>query len=271
MISYATILEHLDRAAEEHPQLADSIRLHTDLLTLQAQAAPIAAADVQEDAVAFAIHSGLPVLADADVTFDAPALADLAHTVVGVVQRHRPDLAAPLSEVDSWLAGRDSNAVEMAHQFLSNGRVVAPAEASGAADLAAFVLNNTLHPFLRGVAAQLEPALASAVWYRGECPLCQGAPDMAALARENGQRRLLCSRCDMEWTFYRTACPYCGNDEHMSYYPGEGALRVYVCESCRRYLKTIDLREASGERLLPVERVLTIEADMAAQSAGWVS
>ena len=48
-----------------------------------------------------------------------------------------------------------------------------------------------------------------------------------------------------------------------------GAYRLNVCESCRRYIKTIDLREAAGERLLEAERVLTVGMDLAAHEAGY--
>ena len=75
----------------------------------------------------------------------------------------------------------------------------------------------------------------------------------------------------MEWPFYRTACPFCAEDERIFYYARQAPYRVYVCEACRRYLKTVDLREVEGQRVLPVERILTIEADVEARAAGWAS
>jgi hypothetical protein len=41
--------------------------------------------------------------------------------------------------------------------------------------------------------------------------------------------------------------------------------RLYTCEQCRRYIRTIDLRQVPEERILSVERILTLPLDMAAR------
>jgi len=55
------------------------------------------------------------------------------------------------------------------------------------------------------------------------------------------------------------------------YYPSEDEVyRLYVCEACRRYLKTVDLRKTGGRTVLPrVERVITVAMDVAARRAGY--
>jgi len=112
------------------------------------------------------------------------------------------------------------------------------------------------------------------MWYRAHCPICGGAPDFAALEKESGTRRLLCARCDFEWTFHRARCPFCNEDVpgKLGYFPSpDGIYRLYTCENCKRYLKTIDRRELAREVHLPAERVLTIAMDVAAQQAGYRS
>ncbi|MCJ7831514.1 MAG: formate dehydrogenase accessory protein FdhE, partial [Dehalococcoidia bacterium] len=99
-----------------------------------------------------------------------------------------------------------------------------------------------------------------------------GEPDMAALGKGSGRRRLLCSRCDSEWTFRRLGCPFCGNDEpgQLAHYPSDDHIyRLSVCERCRRYLKTIDLRAAAAEHPLAAERILSAGMDVAAERAGY--
>ena len=106
--------------------------------------------------------------------------------------------------------------------------------------------------------------------YRGYCPICGGEADFAALEKESGARRLLCSRCNFEWTFQRAVCTFCSVDGQLNYFPSaDGAYRLYVCESCKRYLKTIDLRELARETNLPAERVLTLGMDVEAAQAGY--
>jgi len=95
---------------------------------------------------------------------------------------------------------------------------------------------------------------------------------MASLAKQSGQRKLLCSRCDTEWVYKRLGCPFCGNDEpkELAFFPSDdNVYRLAVCERCHRYLKTIDLRETATERPLAAERVLTAGMDVTAQSTGY--
>jgi FdhE protein len=109
-------------------------------------------------------------------------------------------------------------------------------------------------------------------WRKGYCPICGGLPDFAFLDKEAGARWLMCSRCDYQWLFKRLECPYCGSQDPdtISYYSDDNQLyRVYVCEQCKRYLKSIDLRQAEGDVLLPLERIVTSDLDVQARNNGY--
>ena len=109
-------------------------------------------------------------------------------------------------------------------------------------------------------------------WTQIYCPVCGGAPDLASRGEESGARHLLCSRCNGQWLYRRMSCPFCGATDHtkLSYYPSEDEVyRLYVCQECRRYLKTVDLRKATRAISLPVERVATIAMDAGAQKEGY--
>ena len=112
-------------------------------------------------------------------------------------------------------------------------------------------------------------------WYKRYCPVCGGGPDFAFLDKErDGARWLLCSRCDAQWLFYRLVCPHCGNDDQhsLAYLTDDtGLYRLYVCEKCRRYLKTIDLRKTEAEVLLPLERILTLDLDRQAHESNYTA
>jgi len=81
------------------------------------------------------------------------------------------------------------------------------------------------------------------------CPFCGGAPQLSILdgARDpdGGGRHLLCGTCSTVWPFRRVLCAQCGEeDEHrLGYYhsPAFDHLRVDACDTCRHYLKTVDL------------------------------
>ena len=97
---------------------------------------------------------------------------------------------------------------------------------------------------------------------------------MAYLEKEVGARWLVCSRCDSAWPYQRLQCPYCGTQDQrtMAFFMDESGLyRLHVCNDCKSYLKTLDLRKAEGEVLMPLERVLTVEVDRQARQEGYKS
>lgn len=131
-----------------------------------------------------------------------------------------------------------------------------------------------LKPYLTREATRLSKVLEPEIWRRDYCPVCGGAPDLAYLARDTAARWLVCGRCDMEWLYQRMQCPYCANNDQnkISYFTDETEVyRLYVCDACRCYLKAIDLRKYSGEALMPLERLLTLDLDRQAQERGYQS
>ena len=67
-------------------------------------------------------------------------------------------------------------------------------------------------------------------------------------------------------------CPFCKSAGSQTYYAGdEGRYRLYVCEVCNRYLKTVDVREWKMDLCLPVECLVTVSMDIAAQEKGFKS
>jgi len=129
-----------------------------------------------------------------------------------------------------------------------------------------------LKPYLAWTAEQVLPHLNQEHWKRGYCPVCGGSPDLAFLDEEIGARRLACSRCNSQWRYARIGCPFCGADDpdQIAYYPSDDEVyRLYVCQACRRYLKTKDLRRAGGPVWVEVERITTVAMDVAARQEGY--
>jgi len=134
------------------------------------------------------------------------------------------------------------------------------------------IIHATLRPFLTSQAKALLSLVKQEHWRRRYCPICGGSSDFAFLDKEIGARWLLCSRCDAEWLFQRLECPYCGNQDQntLAYFiDDKGLYRLYVCEQCHTYIKTIDLRQAESDVLLTLERMVTLDIDKQGQEKGY--
>jgi FdhE protein len=269
MIGYEKILEELHRQSTHHPESAETLALYCDLLTAQARV-PI---DQREYAgiaqiAPTRIERGLPVLPPEAFRADCDALARLCDETCAITARHRADLHDAFDAIRAWLASERASINAFAAEYLRDEGLGKAREVGLDAPLLGFVLCHAMRPFLHTYAHVLSPFIDQRIWFRARCPVCGGAPDFAALAKETGARALLCARCDFEWSFWRGTCPFCEDDDpdQQKYFASEDEVyRLYTCAKCGHYIKTIDLRQVADERVLPVERILTLPLDLAAR------
>jgi formate dehydrogenase accessory protein FdhE len=111
---------------------------------------------------------------------------------------------------------------------------------------------------------------------RGQCPFCGGRPWICARREgslmEGARRTLGCALCGGEWLFGRILCPSCfEEDPHKlpafqnEKYP---VVRIEACETCRRYVKSIDLSEDA--RPIPeVDDLVSLAMDLWAADQGY--
>lgn len=277
MVGYDRVLKTLEAEAGRRPTRADTIDLYRKLIECQSEVEVPPSENgigISAEEAAGRLERGEPLLSPDTVEIDAAALAELCSRTGFIIAEQRRDLALvkPLAKIHAWLQEQHQEIGMLAIEYLREGHVGKGEEAGLDGSLLSLIFALSLRPLLRAQAQALSPYVDDSLWYRGCCPVCGGEPDIAALERKSGRRRLLCSRCDSEWTFLRVACPFCGNEDpsQLAYYPSDDKVhRLSVCERCHRYLKTVDLRETAEERLLPAERILTIDMDFAAQKAGY--
>jgi len=247
----------------EQPAMADTITLYRDIVQAQGRFAVTQPSPVPTSAAVQAqIDSGRPVAALCSDCFDWPAIAALAHDICDITTRHYPEMKTDLQSLQTWLSGEGKTSLS-AYLFGEKFPVPELQDPS----LFVFVLNHATYPWLRAVAQALGPLPTYEHWERGDCPLCGGSPDLAYLQPQTGQRHLICSRCDTDWDFQRLGCPFCdAAAEGQHYYVDENTgHRLYRCESCGRYLKTIDRRMFWKEYTPLVERLRTLDLDVLAQ------
>jgi FdhE protein len=106
------------------------------------------------------------------------------------------------------------------------------------------------------------------------CPLCRRKPASAVLRQQGdgGRRSLLCGFCLTEWEFRRVVCPGCGEQDHakLPVYTAESFphIRVECCDTCRTYLKSIDLTK-NGLADPLVDELAFVPLDLWAQERGY--
>jgi FdhE protein len=108
-----------------------------------------------------------------------------------------------------------------------------------------------------------------------KCISAVAAPRGLAMLQNEGKRVLACSFCRHEWSANRIFCPFCENtaSDMLQYFvvQDDDEHRVDVCENCKRFIKTVDLRKISRIIYPPLEQVATLHLDMKAAEAGYVS
>ncbi|HWE23513.1 MAG TPA: formate dehydrogenase accessory protein FdhE [Myxococcales bacterium] len=108
------------------------------------------------------------------------------------------------------------------------------------------------------------------------CPFCGGGPWMCSrrtLPESHGaQRNLICALCAGQWEFPRIRCPACGEaspDKLPSFQnPENSAVRIEACDTCKRYVKSIDL--SLDARPIPeVDDLASLALDLWALEQGY--
>ena len=219
------------------------------------------------EAVQARLLRGLPLLSFDHLPVEAMRFAKLASALARVLSDYDPGL------VERTVPGSPAEWLNLARRRFEEGQVNGKQqEAQDEVTLAQASVDLALRPYLEWAAEQVLPYVDLERWKRSYCPTCGGVPDFATLGAEVGARYLLCSRCNSQWLYRRLGCPFCDTTDHtkVAYYTSEDSVyRLYVCQECRRYLKTLDTRETARTVLLPVERVTTVAMDVAAQQEGY--
>jgi len=131
-------------------------------------------------------------------------------------------------------------------------------------------------PFVMWSHAQSGSVTASGA-AQTSCPKCTFPPVVSVLredkSAETVRRSLLCSICSHEWDFARVLCPSC-NEERPEKLPRYTAqeipwMRVEACDSCGKFLKSVDLT-LNWEAEPVVDELASTPLDVIAREHGYV-
>jgi FdhE protein len=136
-----------------------------------------------------------------------------------------------------------------------------------------FFLSVSISPSIQICAQQLSSYLKEdPIFKKGYCPICGNHPDVSFF-NQDGKKFLKCSFCDYEWDIKRMGCVFCESQDsdlqHYFFNKEEKEYRVYLCDNCHNYIKTIDLRKLTRAFYPKLEQIATLHLDMEAQEKGY--
>jgi formate dehydrogenase maturation protein FdhE len=232
---------------DSHPFAAALIRLYEALLDVQERAFHTTLDD-RPDPATVARYVADHVMADvaaASVATGPPTLAN------AIPERLRD--AEPVRFVTRWLAGERQPPVD---EYLARAAAGPVLEALGPSAGAA----------------------CGGPGSDGDCPRCGGRPQLSYLtdageALVSRPRMLLCCRCGESWIYPRMTCAGCGEQstEKLPIFADAERLphlRVDACQSCRRYLITVDGRK-EPEAVPVVDELAALPLDLDARERGF--
>ena len=200
-----------------------------------------------------------------------PFALSLDREVVGSLRQFLPVVgrSGPLKLQDAAreLGARDEQShLNLLSTFWEDDGNAAPSETND------FFARAYLQPYAVGIRARAKMRWNGPTAF--VCPFCKRKPGLGVLRPlgEGGQRSLICSFCLGEWEFRRIVCPACGEEDPLKLpvYAAEELqhVRVEACDSCKSYIKTVDLtKSALGEPV--VDEMASVALDLWAQSRGY--
>jgi len=141
-----------------------------------------------------------------------------------------------------------------------------------------FFAKSLLQPYAHWLAeTRITPVGRELAGGERTCPFCGGRPQLSFLqakesSAESGNRDLICATCLCSWEFRRVICANCGEErpEKLGYFhsPEFDHIRVEACDSCKHYLKGIDLTRF-GLAVPSVDEIYGAPLDLWAREHGY--
>ena len=184
-----------------------------------------------------------------------------------------------IEKMDQYLSTTSIDTGESIHALVNDNQKILNEQAEKigiSAPVFTFILGQLAKPFLEMQSPIFAPLTEGHQWLHGYCPVCGSHAAMAGLVGEGGKRWLQCSLCNHEWRFNRNTCPRCNdsNHENQEYFfdkdsPLGAAERVDLCNKCKSYLLTIDLRQKTDPVNMEIAAMGMIPLNILAQEKGY--
>ncbi len=146
-------------------------------------------------------------------------------------------------------------------------------EANVKPETAGLLLRSVMRVVLQARSRGIGEHIKETDWEKGYCPVCGAYPTLAVIREKITQRWLNCSRCGHEWRYRRMFCPGCEKESPsgLDYFYVEDRRQetAFTCDSCKRYLITLNHISDIGDHDRDVSAMGLIHLDIIMQEKGY--
>lgn len=272
------VQQAIDTVIQSRPAYADMLGFYGRLFDAQEQSKSrlrIEPLQISDGVRAVKAREKFPLIEIREFVYDTLECADLFVAISKLAEEANPKLAVSAAKI-LRAVDTELEPASLFSAFLTSNEALFE-NISDTLEIEkpvlGFITYNSLKPCLCAGAVQLSAYLnTSEPWLKGYCPICGSAPILSILEGE-GARSLICSFCWHIWPVKRVYCPFCDSsntkDLHYFFSEEETDLRVDLCDKCRKYLKTVDTRNADRLIYPPLEQVSTLHLDIKAREEGF--
>jgi len=274
------IIKRIDAIEKRRPSHKEILEFFKDIIKQQYKIKPlikVEPVDINEETARHQMREGFPLIDKNEIKLDMDSATALFKNICMVLQRKNKKIAPVTKRIKQAIRKKEIDLQELFKKIAAGDKEYLDSigeKIELEKWLLLFLAKSSINPVLEAYADKLKGYVEQDSWWRNYCPVCGSEPMMAELRMDAGERFLQCSSCGFQWRFKRLTCPFCGNADNKKlrhfYIEKEGkAHRVDVCEECKKYIKTIDLRELREEVAPIVEDIGTLHLDIIAQKEGY--
>lgn len=261
------------RYCRQYPELAPAMKMYGAIMEIQQEALRgiDCGVDLSGDEIEKRLSDGEPLLDPLALELDWAKYRELAVRICQSLDENKPGGFSRCDEVAAREGLGGDHLAETRDMVLKGEEFEPGSDWAGCEDgkIVQKIFWESLVPFYRKCGSVLQVKLDQSLWQRGFCPVCGSRPLMGKFRKDDGLWLLECALCHTLWSAQRAKCPFCDGGGEGSldylYIDGDRRRRVQYCSLCRRYVKTIDLREGEENVILPLEDIATFRLDRAAE------
>jgi FdhE protein len=267
---------------ETNPELAEIMGLYEHLLSIEAEYIPLIDTKVEADEaseIEKVIGEGKSLLDTTKIYVDPVMFKEILTKMANVISDLRPEfkegldrlVAYPDVNVDTEGATPvfiDALLNFNTQYFTKIGELIDLNN-----DIMFFVIYHAISPFIEKASYEFRDKFDYDAWQKTTCPVCGRKSSMSIIRREDDLHILQCQACRTHWTYPAETCVICGNNDPETYEylfdKSDEAHRAYVCNVCKKYIKTTDERIMGRDVDVEIEDLATLVLDFVAKQNGY--